>query len=63
MVRMRHVRQAAGCARGTMAFFRRHGLDLHRFCASGLPAEEIEATGDAMAIRIAAMARAEAGRG
>jgi hypothetical protein len=41
------------------AFFARHGLDWPRFRAEGLPAEQIEATGDAMAARAAELARAD----
>lgn len=64
LVRLHHcvgVDGRAYCARGLRAFFARHQLDLRSFVRDGLPAGVIEATGDAMAIRAAARARAEAG--
>lgn len=57
MVKMEHVRAARMCSRGARAFFVRHGLDWERFLREGLPAEQIEATGDAMAIKVAEVAR------
>lgn len=66
LVMVRHC--AAGdvryCASGLRTFFRRHGLDFRAFLRGGLPASVIEQTGDAMAQRAAANARAErAGHG
>lgn len=46
------------CNPTSRVFFARHGLDWRRFVLEGLPAEDIEATGDAMAIALAAVARA-----
>lgn len=60
IVTMRHCRQAKACAAGVRTFLRRHNLDYRKFFKQGLPAEEWEGTGDAMAIKIAARARAEA---
>lgn len=60
---MRHVRAARLCAGGARAFFQRYGLDWGRFLREGIPAEQLEATGDALAARVVAMAREEAGRG
>ena len=57
MVKMEHVRAARMCSRGARAFFLRHSLDWEAFLREGLPAEQIEATGDAMAIRVAEVAR------
>lgn len=57
MVKMEHVRAARMCSRGARAFFQRHNLDWEAFLRVGLPAEQIEATGDAMAIRVAEVAR------
>jgi hypothetical protein len=54
---MEHVRAARMCSRGARAFFERHGLDWQRFLAEGLPAEQIEATGDAMALKVVEVAR------
>jgi hypothetical protein len=57
IVRMRHVRAAHGCSPGLRRFFRRHNLDLREFCRSGLPIDVVEATGDAMAMRVCDEAR------
>ena len=56
-VRMEHVRTARMCSRGARAFFARHGLDWQKFLREGLPAREIAATGDAMALRVVEVAR------
>ncbi len=57
IVTMTHVRKARMCAAGTKAFFKRHNLDLKTFLHHGLPVETIEATGDAMALKVAEIAR------
>lgn len=57
MVRMEHVRAAMQCSRGARRFFLRHGLDWSRFLREGLPVETIEATGDAMALKVREVAR------
>lgn len=62
MVRMSDVRAVHMCSGGARAFFRRHNLDWSAFLKEGLPVETIEATGDAMALRCAAHARARAAR-
>ncbi len=56
-VTMLHVRQAGMCSRGARAFFERHGLDWTKFLKEGLDAEIIEATEDAMAIKVAEVAK------
>ncbi len=64
-VTMRDVRGVHGCSRGARAFCGRHGINWTGFLESGVPAELLEATGDAQALRLAAYARrrAEASRG
>lgn len=57
IVTMRDVRAAQQCSRGARAFFKRHDLDWQRFLDEGLPIEDIEATGDAMALKVAEIAR------
>jgi hypothetical protein len=57
IVTMAHVRQAKQCRKGARAFFDRHGLDWDKFRTEGLPAELIESTGDAMAMRVVEIAR------
>jgi hypothetical protein len=60
---MRHIRGVRFCSRGARLFFKRHGLDWQRFLKTGIPAEALEATGDAMAITVARHAREEHARG
>jgi hypothetical protein len=64
VVTMVHVRACGFCAKGVRAFFAQHpDLDLHVFCRDGLPAGTLEASGDALAIEAAALARREADDG
>jgi hypothetical protein len=64
VVTMVHVRACGYCAKGLREFFAQHPeLDLHTFCRDGLPASTLEATGDALAIDVAAVARREADDG
>ena len=58
-VTMRHIRQCKMCSRGARAFFERHGLDWSEFLRSGIPVDELEQTGDAMALQVSAAARAD----
>lgn len=57
MVKMEHVRAVAMCSRGARQFFIRHNLDWNKFIKEGLPVEVIEATGDAMALKVVEVAR------
>lgn len=61
LVTIEHVRQARLCARGARQWFTRHDLDYAHFLNHGYPASVIEATGDALGCKVAAVARAEAG--
>ena len=45
------------CARGSREFAKRHNLDWNKFVKEGIDAEELEATGDAMAIALVEMVR------
>lgn len=56
---MKHIRQCRMCSRGTRAFFAKHGLDWTEFLKQGVPVEVLEQTGDAMALQVAAAAKAE----
>lgn len=58
-VYLRHLRALNYCARGSRAFFKRHGWDWHQFLRDGLEAEAFRKTGDAMAIKAAQLAEAE----
>lgn len=60
LVKMAHVRQAKMCSKGARRFFERHGLDFAQFLATGLDSSLIRGTGDAMAIKVAEVAEAEA---
>ena len=57
IVTTKHMRQAGYCVNGSRVFFERYGLDWRRFIKHGLPAEQFEQTGDAMARRVAEIAR------
>jgi hypothetical protein len=59
LVTLEHCRALGYCAFGMRAFFRAHGLDWTTFRERGLPADVIAATGDAMAIRAAELARTQ----
>lgn len=56
-VTMRDVRACRLCRRGTREFFLRHGFDWQDFLDNGIEASRLEATGDAMALRVAEAAR------
>ena len=62
-VYLRHLRALDYCARGSRAFFQRHGWDWHQFLQNGLEAEAFRKTGDAMAMKAAQVAEQEATRG
>ncbi len=59
-VTMRHIRAVALCAGGTREWFSRQGFDWADFITNGIPIEEMEATGDPLALRVTAFARKEA---
>lgn len=56
-VTMSDVRKCCMCSRGARVFFDHHNLDWSKFLKEGLPVEEIEATGDVMALKVAEVAR------
>lgn len=60
---LRTITRGGYCIPGTRAFFARHGMDWRGFLRHGLAAEAFEATGDAMAIKLAAYAREQAAAG
>ncbi len=65
-VTVQDLRASRLCFQGARPWFRRHGLDWQAFLATGLDAEVLRATGDALALRVIAIAEAreaaEAGR-
>lgn len=58
-VHMRHVRAARICARGSRAFFAKHGLNWSEFLDQGIAVSTLEQIGDPIALRAAAEAQAE----
>ena len=56
-VTMRHIREARMCSKGTRAFLETHGLDWNEFLKEGIDAAKLEATGDAMAIKVVKVAQ------
>lgn len=55
-VYMRDLRKLKYCSRGARVFFVKHGLSWRDFLKNGIPAKDLDATGDAMAIKLAGMA-------
>lgn len=60
IVRVNHVRAALFCTRGMREWLVLHGFDITDFVKNGIPIEKWEATGDALALRVSAIARKEA---
>ena len=54
---MRDVRAIKGCAKGARAFCSTHGIDYRAFLERGVDSAVLEATGDAMALRLVEEAR------
>lgn len=61
MVRPDDMHELSYCNRGARQWFQRAGLDWSRFVLDGLPVEDFEATGDAMALALAEHVRAKHG--
>lgn len=60
IIRVGDIRASGICLQGARGWFRRQGLDWQMFLAQGLAAEVLAATGDALALRVIATARARA---
>lgn len=58
-VTIRDMRKAKMCSRGARAFALRHGLDWSAFLSGGVPIEQLEATKDAMALKLCKYVREE----
>lgn len=56
---MRHLRALDYCARGSRAFFKRHGFDWSDFLRNGIEPDKFYKTGDSMAIKAARLAESE----
>ncbi|MBT2748591.1 hypothetical protein J7J64_19415 [Lysobacter sp. ISL-42] len=70
IVTLDHLRRAPGfsvrdgfCAQGGREWFAYYGLSWSDFVRDGIEAEVLQATGDALALRVIAFAREEAARG
>ena len=63
LVTMKHIRQADLCAKGAREWFASHGFDWGDFLENGKDADELDATGDALAHQVTAIARQEASDG
>jgi hypothetical protein len=60
MVYTRHLRQARYCVRVARLWAVQNDLDFDKFVREGVRASELEATGDALGIKLARIARDEA---
>lgn len=56
----RHLNALRYCARGSRAFFQKHGFDWGAFLRNGIEREKFIATGDAMALKCVELADQEA---
>lgn len=59
IVYMKHIRQSGMCSGGAREFFIMHKLDWTSFLNNGIQVEDIELINDAMANKVAKIARAE----
>lgn len=57
IIRATDIAAAGYCASGARRWFEAHGLDFRAFVKEGIPAEDLLATGDAMAERVVEVAR------
>lgn len=62
IVTVQDLRAARLCFQGSRPWLTRHGLSWQEFLANGIEAEVLQATGDALAIRVIAQARARMAR-
>lgn len=57
IVVLKDIRRLKYCSKGARTFFERHGLSWSDFLSNGIPASELEKTGDAMALHVVEVAR------
>lgn len=62
IVTIQHVREETMCVRGARVWFERYNLDFRHFLMEGYPASVIEATGDALGLRVGRRARQQAAK-
>ena len=63
MVRISHLRKAELCSSGARRWFNSYGFSWNDFLQNGKSADELEATGDPLALKVVAIAREEAANG
>jgi hypothetical protein len=56
-VTMADVHAARFCSSGARVWLKHQGIDVLEFIRNGVPVERFEETGDAMALKVAAIAR------
>lgn len=56
---MADLRRARMCSGGARDFFARHDLDWDDFLRNGVPVDRVEATGDAMALKVVEVVRGQ----
>ena len=61
-VTIQDLRDARYCLAGVRPWFRRHGLDWQSFLASGIDADRLRATGDALVEPVIGIAEIREGR-
>ncbi len=59
-VRMKHIRSARLCAKGTRDWWAAHGFSWSDFLANGIPAEKLASTGDPYALHVVKIATEDA---
>lgn len=57
IITMRTIRASGMCSNGARAFFQAHNLDWSKFLKEGIDCETVEATGDAMALKVVEVAK------
>lgn len=55
IITMNDISRAGFCARKTPWWFADHGLDFRHFFKNGIPATDLAATGDALALKVIEM--------
>lgn len=63
LVTVNHLRAAGMCARAARPWFPRQGLSWSTFVSEGYDSETLRATGDGLALKVIAIAEAEARHG
>lgn len=60
LVKLEHLRLAHFCVSGAKTWCVANGISFDQFCREGVPASRVEATGDALGIKLAQHAREQA---